>query len=940
MPLNRTLRRLALTCAGAALVLVSLPAVPATAKPAPSGDPDVRLVVRTSTRAAGAAVAAAGQREGARTAGRVRKLRAVALEIPRSSAPALTRALLARGDVTRVDLAHRRWFSETPADPRFPDQRTYLDAIEATTAWGRPAHGSSGVRIGIIDSGADVTHPDLAGKIAGTYNAVTRGTDVRDVVGHGTGVASVAAATTNNNEGIAGAGYDSSLLVAKVADRTGRIFTDDLAAGVVWAVDQGATVINLSLGGPTSDPLERDAVAYAQRHGAVVVAAAGNEGTRAKQYPAALPDVLSVGATSPNGATRAPFSSFGSWVSVGAPGRGIVIARPGGGYEKADGTSFASPLVAGEVALLKGYRPDRTSAQLFDAVVDGANVARLGFARGLVNFNTSLDLLPPAGLPSLVAPPPGNTVSGQTTVTATSSAAKVQLTLADLSQLVAVAGGTASASFETYGLAGAQTVTATDCSRIGQCASASASSTTTVANPAPQLTAPADGSDASADTVTASAATSGGAVRFLIDGEHVATDSAAPFRAALSTERLTDGQHTVSAVQCRSDGAVCDFGNATSATVSVARLHPQLAGVSVSRLSPGRDSRHDKTTVRYRVPGSQEVTFRVRNSAGTVVRSERLGQQSAGEHTTVWDGRKNGGARVASGEFSLEISTRGDGRAGLATRTVTVDRVKPKLTDPAREFRTVYPKDDGYRDSVGISGVLSEPVRWVRVVARSAGGSVIRSPRVKKEPAGDLTVDWTGRRGGSVLPAGTYRVRLLAQDLAGNRKAGPTVKVRVSGKSLVRRTGSETVTARDSLDEVFADECSLVFRHTEGPRSGWLGYYSSGTCTSPDAYAVGDHQVRLPKAARYGKVQVRALGGRGDPKFRDSARVTYYDSNQNPSSHSFRLAPKTATYIGPRVRATPLLYRDRVLRWSTMTTGTAWYDVNTYTVRFTYFVLR
>jgi hypothetical protein len=103
---------------------------------------------------------------------------------------------------------------------------------------------------------------------------------------------------------------------------------------------------------------------------------------------------------------------------------------------------------------------------------------------------------------------------------------------------------------------------------------------------------------------------------------------------------------------------------------------------------------------------------------------------------------------------------------------------------------------------------------------------------------------------------------------------------------------------------------------------------------------VGDHQVRLPAAARYGTVQISAYGGRGDPKYRDSARVTYFDRHQNLSDHSFRAGPRLGTHEGPRVRATPLLIRNRVLRWSTMTTDVAWYDVESYTVRYTSFVLR
>ena len=254
---------------------------------------------------------------------------------------------------------HRRWLLEEPADPRFAEQRTYLDAIRATTAWGRPAHGSPSVRIAVVDSGVDVTHPDLAGKVAGTFNAVKPGSGVRDLVGHGTGVASIAAAATGNGVGISGAGYDSALLlVAKVADRTGRIFTDDLAAGIVWAADSGADVINLSLGGPTSDGLERDAVEYAQRKGALVVAAAGNDGTTTRQFPAASP-ACSASGRPPSTEQRV----VQQLRPLGRRRRPRPIHRPGPGRRlRAGGRDvLLAPLVAGEAALLAAFRPGRTA---------------------------------------------------------------------------------------------------------------------------------------------------------------------------------------------------------------------------------------------------------------------------------------------------------------------------------------------------------------------------------------------------------------------------------------------------------------------------------------------------------------------------------------------------------------------------------------------------
>jgi hypothetical protein len=216
----------------------------------------------------------------------------------------------------------------------------------------------------------------------------------------------------------------------------------------------------------------------------------------------------------------------------------------------------------------------------------------------------------------------------------------------------------------------------------------------------------------------------------------------------------------------------------------------------------------------------------------------------------------------------------------------------------------------------------------------------VRTVRGRTQPAGPVTVRWDGRRAGGALAPGTYRVRFVAQDLAGNRKASRAHTVTVSGLRLVKQRGSTTVSARASLRETYEDPCSRVFRRTSGPHRDWVGYAASSTCTSGDAFAAADHQVRLPAAVRYGTVRVSAYGGRGDPRYRDSAKVVYYDSLENLSARSFRLGPSVGSYSGRPVKATPLLIRSRVLRWMTITTGVAWYDVKSYRVDFTYFVLR
>jgi len=902
-----------------------------------------RLVVGVTAGSA-PAVTRAAKAAGATRSGQVGRLHSVSFSVPSSDAERLRGQLERRPDVTSVGVAHRRYFTAEPNDTRFAEQRGYLSSMGVTAAWDRGATGQPGVKVAVVDSGVDLRHPDLAGKVVGTYNAVTGGTDVRDVVGHGTGTASAAGARTNDGVGIAGSGRDTSLLAVKVADVTGRIFTDDLAKGIVWAVDNGADIVNLSLGGPTSDRLEKRAIAYAQARDVLVVAAAGNEGTAVKQFPGALPGVLSVGATSVAGSSRAPFSSYGSWVDVAAPGRSIAVASAGGGYEIADGTSYSAPLVSGSAALLLAARPDSTAPELAQAVIGGADAARLGFAHGLVHIDRSLDLLAPGSAPTVTAPASGSVVSGTLTVTVSSSAPRVRLGLADLSTTVPTSGGVASATFETYGLGGSQRVTAADCSSADQCHDASGVDVT-VDNGTPAITAPASGEEVRADAVTVSANAPGGSVRFALDSSALNSgsgvlDTAAPFTANLSTEQAADGAHTVNAVLCRTDGSVCDTGHVASVPVQVTRLHPGISSVSPGAISPNGDGRKDSTTVTYRLDRRQRTALVVRDAAGREVYRRALGNPAAGKHTAKWNGRLGAGRVAPDAAYTLQITTSDGTLQGLASSQVRVDRRGPSLTGVHLSSKRVLPVNDDYLDTVTVGAKLGETVRSLRLEVSNRSGVVRSIPVSRRTGPADTAATWDARVGRRPQAPGTYRVRFVAEDLAGNRRASARRTITVSGQQLVQRSGSISVSARESLEDIFADDCSEVFRRTSGRHNGWVAYSSSSTCTSGDAYAAADHQVRLPAAVRYGTVRVSAYGGRGDQRYRDSARVVYYDGLQNLSNHAFRLGPSVGTHQGPRTKATPLLIRSRVLRWTTIATGVAWYDVRSYRVEYTYYVLR
>ena len=233
-------------------------------------------------------------------------------------------------------------------------------------AWSTERGG--GALLGIVDSGISQNHPDLRGKIALQYDFFDRDTRAEDRVGHGTAVAGVAAAVTGNGTGIAGACPACRLLVAKDGDE----FPVDSATikGIYWAVDQGADAVNLSSGSYQASTAYERAVNYARSHGALVVAAAGNDSTNRLTYPAAYPASVAVSATNRSG-TFASLSNRGSWVDLAAPGIGIY-ATDLRGYWVLDGTSFSAPEVTALAGLLsaQGLTDDEVRGRMQRTATD------------------------------------------------------------------------------------------------------------------------------------------------------------------------------------------------------------------------------------------------------------------------------------------------------------------------------------------------------------------------------------------------------------------------------------------------------------------------------------------------------------------------------------------------------------------------------------------
>lgn len=244
----------------------------------------------------------------------------------------------------------------TPNDPLL-DQQWHHATIGSAAAWDK-ARGT-GVVVAVNDTGVDCSHPDLQGKCLRGYDFVSDDTDPRDDHGHGTHVAGLVAAVTNNAVGGAGSGPEATVLPVKVLGAGGSGNMSWIASGVTWAADNGVQIINMSLGGRFTSSALRDAIAYAVGKGVTVIAAAGNESTSNPSYPAAYPGVISVAATDRQD-RLAEFSNYGDNLDVSSPGVGILSTVRGGSYQAWNGTSMAAPIVSGVAALLKAQGPCRS----------------------------------------------------------------------------------------------------------------------------------------------------------------------------------------------------------------------------------------------------------------------------------------------------------------------------------------------------------------------------------------------------------------------------------------------------------------------------------------------------------------------------------------------------------------------------------------------------
>lgn len=362
-----------------ALLLVALAALaPASAVAAVPGFVPDQLLVTFSEGATSAERAAVHRRAGGRVVDRIGR---TDVEVVRVSDPGASLAAYAAdrtvASAERDPIAvalHDDCVNACPpvTDPHFakqwglqndvftvqpPDTFAQHDAdIDAPSAWQRTT-GLSTTRIAILDSGIDLDHEDFpVGRVVASRN-FTGSATLDDKYGHGTAVAGVAGAATSNGIGVAGTGYDASLMNVKVLDDAGVGSCSTVAKGITWATDNGANVINMSLGFRACRAGEQ-AVKDAWNRGVLMTAAAGNDGDTSRTYPAYYANVIAVAATD-NADAKTSFSQHGSWVDIAAPGINVYTTFPNhpnqlgkNDYAYGKGTSMSAPIVGGAAALI------------------------------------------------------------------------------------------------------------------------------------------------------------------------------------------------------------------------------------------------------------------------------------------------------------------------------------------------------------------------------------------------------------------------------------------------------------------------------------------------------------------------------------------------------------------------------------------------------------
>ncbi|ARF14955.1 S8 family peptidase [Sporosarcina ureae] len=315
--------------------------------------------------------------------------------------------LLEDPNVLHVEPNYERYSHVVFNDPILVKQ-WWIPQMKPQWMWSRVQEQKKMTVVAVIDSGIDLQHEDLQGRIQpGGYNFYADNSNVQDVNGHGTAVAGVVAAKAGNDLGIVGiAGtYETKILPLKISHLNGLSKVSDSIKAIDYAIQKQVDVINMSYGSSMSSQMEEKAIQRAVESGITVVSSAGNDATKGNSimFPASYPSVISVGATERDN-QRASFSNYNSHVSLVAPGAAIYTTTLANSYKSVSGTSFSGPMVAGAATLVKSLKPEATPAEIrqlleMTATDLGAPGKDIHFGAGVVNLEKLSHALPASSTP-------------------------------------------------------------------------------------------------------------------------------------------------------------------------------------------------------------------------------------------------------------------------------------------------------------------------------------------------------------------------------------------------------------------------------------------------------------------------------------------------------------------------------------------------------------
>lgn len=575
-----------LTAACFAIIAICLNSVVEAAPPAKN---EVQLLVKPKVSMQEAALHALVSAQGGREQNRLAALDVRVIRVPAHASAKLMTALRRHKDIEYAEPDHLAKAVLSANDPNYTGGGQWsLAKIEAPAAWDTTV-GASSVIVAVIDSGVSASHPDLSGKVLPGYDFFNGDADATDDNGHGTAVAGITAAATNNAIGMAGVSWNSMILPVKALGADGSGSYSAMANGITWATDKGARIINLSLGGTSSSRALQDAVNYAWRRNVILVAAAGNNGNSTLFYPAACNNVVAVSATD-SADMRPTWSNFGSYVDVSAPGVGILTLSGASSYANWNGTSFSSPVASGVVALMTAANPSLSNVGVVDALLKNSDdIGSAGYdvyyGNGRVNARRAVaavaNVVPSDSTPPSVAfssPANGAVVAGTVNVSV-SSADNVGVTKVELyiGGILYGQSNTATATFSwdtTSYLDGSQTLEARAYDAANNVASRTitvnlknASVADTIA-PLAAITSPSNDTKLKGKivkvNVTASDNVGVTKVELYIDGRLFGTSASATTSFSWNIGRVTAGAHTL---QVYAFDAAGNIGSSNPVTV-------------------------------------------------------------------------------------------------------------------------------------------------------------------------------------------------------------------------------------------------------------------------------------------------------------------------------------------------------------------------------------